>query len=127
MSSLRNYSDVLNEVNTGSPVFLTKNEKSKYAILDMMGKPNYTTEQIIVKLREVEVLRGQGKTIGEAVRQIGVSEQTYYRWRKKYGGMNISEARKYRELEKENARLKKLVADLSLDNAILKDVAEENF
>lgn len=92
-----------------------------------MGKTNYTTEQIIVKLREVEVLCGQGKTIGEAVRQIGVSEQTYYRWRKKYGGMNISEARKYRELEKENARLKKLVADLSLDNAILKDVAEGNF
>ncbi len=67
------------------------------------------------------------KTIGEAVRQIGVSEQTYSHWRKKYGGMNISEARKYRELEKENARLKKLVADLSLDNAILKDVAEGNF
>ena len=92
-----------------------------------MGKVNYSTEQIIVKLREVEVLCSQGKTIGEAIRQIGVSEQTYYRWRKKYGGMNTSEARKYRELEKENARLKKLVADLSLDNAILKDVAEGNF
>lgn len=92
-----------------------------------MGKVNYTTEQIIVKLREVEVHCGQGKTIGEAVRQIGVSEQTYYRWRKTYGGMNISEARKYRELEKENAQLKKLVADLSLDNAILKDMAEGNF
>jgi len=92
-----------------------------------MGKVNYSTEQIIVKLREVEVLCGQGKTIGEAVRQIGVSEQTYYRWRKKYSGMNISEAKKYRALEKENARLKKLVADLSLDNAILKDVAEGNF
>lgn len=92
-----------------------------------MGKQNYSTEQIIVKIREVEVLCGQGKTIGEAVRQIGVSEQTYYRWRKKYGGMNISEARKYRELEKENARLKKLVADLSLDNAILKEVAQGNF
>ena len=92
-----------------------------------MGKQNYTTEQIIVKLREVEVLCGQGKTIGEAVRQIGVSEQTYYRWRKKYGGMNISEARRHRELEKENARLKKLVADLSLDNAILKDVNSKNF
>lgn len=92
-----------------------------------MGKQNYTAEQIIVKLREVEVLCGQGKTVGEAVRQISVSEQTYYRWRKKYGGMDISEARKHRELEKENARLKKLVADLSLDNAILKDVAEGNF
>ena len=92
-----------------------------------MGKQNYTAEQIIVKLREVEVLCGQGKTIGEAVRQISVSEQTYYRWRKKYGGMNISEARRHRELEKENARLKKLVADLSLDNAILKDIAQGNF
>jgi len=92
-----------------------------------MGKQNYTAEQIIVKLREVEVLCGQGKTIGEAVRQIGVSEQTYYRWRKKYGGMNISEACRHRELEKENARLKKLVADLSLDNAVLKDIAQGNF
>jgi Transposase. len=92
-----------------------------------MGKVNYSTEQIIVKLREVEVLCGQGKTIGEAVRQIGVTEQTYYRWRKKYGGMNTSEARRYKELEKENARLKRLVADLSLDNAILKDVSEGNF
>ena len=92
-----------------------------------MGKANYSTEQIIVKLREVDVLCGQGKTIGEAVRQIGVTEQTYYRWRKKYGGMNTSEARRYKELEKENARLKRLVADLSLDNAILKDVSEGNF
>jgi len=79
-----------------------------------------------VKLREVEVLCGQGKSVVEAVRQIGVSEQTYYRWRKKYGGMTVSDAKKYRELEKENARLKKLVADLSLDNAILKDIAEGN-
>jgi len=92
-----------------------------------MGKVNYSTEQIIVKLREVEVLCGQGKTIGEAVRQIGVTEQTYYRWRKKYGGMNTSEARRYKDMEKENARLKRLVADLSLDNAILKDVSEGNF
>ena len=91
-----------------------------------MGRVNYTTERIIVKLREVEVLCGQGKTIVEAVRQIGVSEQTYYRWRKKYGGMTTSDAKKFRELEKENARLKKLVADLSLDNAILKDIAEGN-
>ena len=92
-----------------------------------MGKVNYTTEQIIVKLREVEVLCSQGKTIGEAVRQIGVTEQTYYRWRKQYGGMNSSDAKRLKELEKENARLKKLVADLSLDNAILKDVAEGKF
>lgn len=68
-----------------------------------------------------------GKTIGEAVRQIGVTEQTYYRWRKQYGGMNTTDAKRLKELEKENARLKRLVADLSLDNAILKDVATGKF
>jgi transposase-like protein len=72
-------------------------------------------------------LCGQGKTIGEAVRQIGVTEQTYYRWRKQYGGMNTTDAKRLKELEKENARLKRLVADLSLDNAILKDVASGKF
>ena len=91
-----------------------------------MGRTNYTVEQIIIKLREVEVLCGQGKTVAEAARQIGVTEQTYYRWRRQYGGMNTSDAKKYRELEKENTRLKKLVADLSLDNSILKDIAEGN-
>ena len=94
--------------------------------MQKIGKATYTTEQIVVKLREVEVLCSQGKTVDEAVRQIGVTEQTYYRWRRKYGG-TTSDARKYRELEKENARLKKLVADLSLDNAILKDIAEGNW
>ena len=92
-----------------------------------MARQNYSAEQIIVKLREVEIVCSQGKTLTEAIRQIGVSEQTYYRWRKKYGGMNTSDAKRLRELEKENARLKRLVADLSLDNAILKDVAEGNF
>jgi len=92
-----------------------------------MSKKNYTAEEIIIKLREVEVLCGQGKTIGEAVRQIGVSEQTYYRWRQKYGGMNTADAKRLRELEKENNRLKRLVADLSLDNAILRDVTQGNF
>ncbi len=92
-----------------------------------MSKKNYTAEEIIIKLREVEVLCGQGKTIGEAVRQIGVSEQTYYRWRQKYGGMNTADAKRLKELEKENGRLKRLVADLSLDNAILRDVTRGNF
>jgi len=92
-----------------------------------MGKNNYTIEQIIVKLREVELHCNQGKTIEEAVRQIGVTQQTYYRWRKEYGGMNTSEAKRLKELEKENDRLKKLVADLSLDNAILRDVNSKNF
>ena len=92
-----------------------------------MAKKNYTVEQIIIKLREVELYCGQGKTVSEAVRQIGVTEQTYYRWRKEYGGMNTAEAKQMKELEKENARLKRLVADLSLDNAILRDVNSKNF
>jgi transposase-like protein len=79
------------------------------------------------KLREAEILLSQGATIGEASRKIGVTEQTYYRWRKEYGGMRIEQAKKLKTLEKENARLKKLVADISLDNAILKEVAEGNF
>ena len=92
-----------------------------------MAKQNYTVEQIIMKLREVEVLCSQGKTMMESVRQIGVSEQTYYRWRRQYGGMNTSEAKRMKELEKENGRLKKLVADLSLDNALLKDLNSKNW
>jgi len=92
-----------------------------------MANRRYTTEQIIVKLREIEVLCGQGKTVLEAVRQAEITEQTYYRWKKEYGGMNTSDARRLKELEKENSRLKKLVADLSLDNAILRDVNAKNF
>jgi len=82
----------------------------------------YTPEQIITKLREAEIYIGQGKTVKEASKQLGISEQTYYRWRREYGGMDIRQAKKLREIEKENIRLKKLVADLSLDNAILKEV-----
>jgi putative transposase len=92
-----------------------------------MGKINFTVEQIIIKLREVEVHCGQGKTIQEAVRQIGVTEQTYYRWRKQYGGMRSEDAKRLKEVEKENSRLKKLVGELSLDIAILRDVARGNF
>jgi Transposase. len=92
-----------------------------------MPKKKYTTEQIIVILRKVELLCNQGKTVPEAARVEGITEQTYYRWRKEYGGMNTSEARRLKELEKENLRLKNLVADLSLDNAILKDVTSKNF
>ena len=87
-----------------------------------MAQRKYSVEQIIVKLREIELLCNQGKTIAEAARQAGITEQTYYRWRKDYGGMNSTDAKRMKELEKENARLKKLVADLSLDNAILRDV-----
>jgi len=92
-----------------------------------MAKKNYTTEQIIVKLREIEIKCNQGQTIAEAVRQAEITEQTYYRWRKEYGQMNTNEARRLKELEKENGRLKKLVADLSLENAVLKDVNSKNF
>ena len=91
-----------------------------------MVKKTYTPEQIINKLREAEILLNQGATIGEASRKIGITEQTYYRWRKEYGGLRIEQARKLKSLEKENSRLKKLVADVSLDNAILKEAARGN-
>jgi len=91
-----------------------------------MVKKGYTPEQIIGKLREAEVLLSQGSAVGEASRKIGVTEQTYYRWRKEYGGMRIEQAKRLKELEKENGRLKKLVADITLDNAILKEAARGN-
>ncbi len=91
-----------------------------------MPRKRYTPEQIINSLREAEVLMSQGSTAAEAARHLGITEQTYYRWRKEYGGMRINQAKRLKELDKENGRLKKLVADLSLDNAILKDVAEGN-
>ena len=92
-----------------------------------MGRKIYSPEQIIRKLREAEVLISQGNTIGQSSRQLGISEQTYFRWRNQYGGMQVSEAKRLKELEKENTRLKKLVADLSLDNSILKEVSKGNF
>ena len=92
-----------------------------------MAKKRYGAEEIINRLREVEVIVSKGATIGEACKKIGVTEQTYYRWRKEYGGMKVEQAKRLKELEKENARLKKLVADLSLDNAILKEVSQGNF
>jgi putative transposase len=92
-----------------------------------MAKKEYTPEQIINKLREAEILLSQGSSIVEASRKIGITEPTYYRWRKEYGGMRVEQARKLKELEKENARLKKLVADLSLDNSTLKEAARGNF
>jgi len=92
-----------------------------------MGRKRYTPEQIIGKLREAEVLLGKGQTVGQACRKLGVTDQTYYRWRKEYGGMRVEQARRLKDLEKENGRLKKLVADLSLDNQILKEAAEGNF
>lgn len=92
-----------------------------------MARKYFTTEQIISKLREGEVLISQGKTAAEASRAIGISEQSYYRWRKEYGGVSTEQVHRLKELEKENARLKRLVADLSLDNAILKETVKGNF
>ena len=92
-----------------------------------MARKRYTTEEIIRKLREADVLLGQGTGVMEVVRQLGVSDVTYYRWRKEYGGMKVDEAKRLKELEKENARLKRLLADAELDKSILKEAASGNF
>jgi putative transposase len=86
-----------------------------------MPKKTFTTEQIISKLREGEILLSQGQTVSVVCKTLGIAEQTYYRWRKSYGGLKIDQAKRLRELEQENSRLKRLVADLSLDNAIIKE------
>ncbi len=92
-----------------------------------MAKKRYTPEAIIYKLREVEILQGQGKTVAQAVKQIGVTEQTFYRWRKAYGGMRVEQAKRLKELVAENVRLKRAVADLTVDKQILKDVVEGKY
>lgn len=88
----------------------------------MPRKRRYSTEQIITKLREADVLLSQGRSTEETSKMLEISKQTYYRWRKEYGGLNMTQAKRLKELEKENFRLKTLVADLSLDNAIIKEV-----
>jgi putative transposase len=90
-------------------------------------KKGFTAEQIIKKLREAEVLLSKGEKVEQVIRKLGVSDVTYYRWRKEYRGMQKEQAKRLKDLENENARLKKLVADLSLDNAILKEVSKGNF
>jgi putative transposase len=92
-----------------------------------MPKKGYNPEQIINMLREAEILLSQGNTIGIVCKKIGVSDFTYYRWRKEYGGMRVDQARRLKELEQENNRLKKVIADFALDNAILKEAARGNF
>jgi putative transposase len=92
-----------------------------------MASKRHTAEQIINKLREVEILVSQGSSVRDAIRQIEVSEQTYYRWRKEYGGMDITQAHRLKELQKENQRLKHIVADLTIDNSILKETVEGKF
>jgi putative transposase len=91
-----------------------------------MVRKGYTPEQIINKLREAEILLSQGGTISQVTKKIGVSDFTYYRWRKEYGGLRVEQAHRLKELERENSRLKKLVADLSLDNVILKEASRGN-
>ena len=92
-----------------------------------MGAKRYSTEQIIVKLRQAEIEMGRGMKVPEVCRNLGISEQTFYRWRKRYGGLDRSEIRRLKALEQENARLKKLLAESMIDNAILKEAASGNF
>ena len=91
-----------------------------------MGRKRFSPEQIIVKVREAEISESKGLTQVEAVKKLGIAEQTLIRWRKEYGGLRVDQARRFKELEKENIRLKRLVADLNLDKAILKDAASGN-
>jgi len=92
-----------------------------------MGKNKFTSEQIISKLREAEVLQSNGQSITEICRHLGIKDQTYYKWRKEYGGMRVDQAKRLKEVEQENTRLRKLVSDLSLDNAILKETVRGNY
>ena len=92
-----------------------------------MANKRHTPEQGINKLRQAEVAISAGRTVSEASRQIGVTEQTYYRWRNEYGGLRIDQVKRLKQLETENTRLKRAVADLTLDNQILKEAAEGNF
>ncbi len=92
-----------------------------------MGRKRHTAEEIIGKLRTAEIELAKGLSAAEVVRKLGITEQTYYRWRKEYGGLRLDQAKRLKELEKENARLKRLVADQALDNAILKEASSGNF
>ena len=91
-----------------------------------MPKKRFSAEQIVTVLRQIEVLMSQGKAAPVACREAGISQQSYYRWRKEYGGLELDQARRMKDLERENVRLKRLVADLSLEKEVLKDVASGN-
>ena len=91
-----------------------------------MASKRLAAEQIVTKLRQIEVLQGQGKTIATACKEAGTTEQNYYRWRKEYGGLGVDQAKRLKQLESENGRLKKLVADLSLEKQVLQDIAQGN-
>jgi putative transposase len=90
------------------------------------GRKRYTTEQIVNKLREAEVELSKGQTIPVVAKKLGITDQTYYRWRREYGGLKVDQAKRLKELEAENARLKRVVADQALDNAILREAARPN-
>ena len=92
-----------------------------------MPKKRYRPEDIIAKLREADILISQGKTVAETIKQLGVSDVTYYRWRKEYGGMTTTQVKKLKELEKENLRLRRAVSDLTLDKLILQEAAKGNY
>jgi putative transposase len=92
-----------------------------------MARTRYKPEEIVAKLRQVDVLTLQGQTLADAIRQIGVSEVTYYRWRQEYGGLKIEQVKRLKELELENSRLRKAVSDLTLDKLILREAARGNF
>ncbi len=92
-----------------------------------MPRKGHSPEQVLNKLRQVEVAVAGGKSVGQAVREIEVTDHTYYRWRREYGGLNLDQARRLKKLEQENARLKRTIADLALDKLILKEAAEGNF
>ena len=92
-----------------------------------MARKRYTAEDVIGHLRTIEIETGKGLAIVDACRKLGITEQTYYRWKKEYGGLRVDQAKRLKGLEQENARLKRLVADLSLDNSILKEVSAGNF
>jgi putative transposase len=92
-----------------------------------MPKKTFTAEQIVAKLRQIEVLMGQGKTVSQAAKEVGITDQTFYRWRKEYGGLQIEQAKKFKDLQRENAQLRRAIADLTVEKQILKDIAEGNF
>lgn len=92
-----------------------------------MARKRYTPDEIVRHLRTVEIETGKGLVVPEVCRKLGITEQTYYRWKREFGGLRVDQAKRLKGLEQENARLKKLVADLSLDNAILKEVSAGNF
>jgi len=95
--------------------------------MQFMGKKRHTVETIVAKLREADVLIAKGQNIEEVVRQLGISDATYYKWRREYGGLQVDQAKRYKELEQENQRLRKVIADLTIDNSILKEASRGNY